>query len=120
MRYRVGELNVRERASYDGALTGRVGYVFGENTLVYGLAGVSQRQVSYTLPNASRRNASVTGRTFGLGVAQAYGDNLFGRIELDRTDYGKKTFVSTGTPVLPGIRYEPEATRMSVGVGYRF
>jgi opacity protein-like surface antigen len=116
----LGGLNVRERTSYDGALTGRVGYVFGESTLVYGLAGASQRQANYILPNATRRNASVTGRTFGLGVAQAFGDNLFGRIELDRTDYGKKTYVSTSTPALPGVRYEPEATRLSVGVGYTF
>lgn len=116
----LGGINVRERTSYDGALTGRVGYVFNNSTLVYGLAGASQRQANYTLANATRRNATVTGRTFGLGVAQAFGDNLIGRIELDRTDYGKKSYVSTGTPALPGVRYEPESTRVSVGVAYAF
>jgi outer membrane immunogenic protein len=116
----LGGLNVRERTSYDGSLTGRLGYVFDDSTLVYAIAGASQRQANYTLPNATRRNAAVTGRTFGLGVAQAFGDNLIGRIELDRTDYGKKSYVSTGTPVLPGVRYEPEATRLSVGVAYSF
>jgi outer membrane immunogenic protein len=116
----LGGLNVRERTSYDGALTGRLGYVFNDSTLVYGIAGATQRQANYTLPNATRRNATVTGRTFGLGVAQAFGENLIGRIELDRTDYGKKSYVSTGTPVLPGVRYEPETTRLSVGVAYAF
>ncbi len=116
----LGGVNVRERSSYDGALTGRVGYVFGDSTLVYGLAGAAQRQANYLLPNGTRRTASVTGRTFGVGVAQAFGDNLFGRIELDRSDYGKRNYVSTGTPPLPGVRYEPETTRLSVGVGYTF
>jgi opacity protein-like surface antigen len=116
----LGGVNVRERSSYDLSLTGRAGYVFGDSTLVYGLAGASQRQANYLLPNATRRNATVTGRTFGLGVAQALSDNLIGRIEVDRTDYGKKTYVTTGTPALPGVRYEPEATRISVGVGYSF
>jgi opacity protein-like surface antigen len=116
----LGGINTRERARYDGALTGRLGYVFNDSTLVYGIAGVAQRQASYTLQNASRRNSTVSGRTFGLGVAQAFGDNLIGRVELDRTDYGKKSYVSTGTPVLPGVRYEPEATRLSVGVAYAF
>jgi opacity protein-like surface antigen len=113
----LGGLNVRERNSYDAALTGRVGYVFGDSTLVYGLAGAAQRQANYVLPTSTRRNATVTGRTFGLGVAQAFGDNVFGRIELDRTDYGKKSYVGTG---VPGVRYEPAATRLSVGVGYSF
>jgi opacity protein-like surface antigen len=116
----LGGINVRERTSYDGALTGRLGYVFNDSTLVYGIAGATQRQANYTLPNATRRNATVTGRTFGLGVAQAFGENLIGRIELERTDYGKKTYVGTGTPALPGVRYEPEATRLSVGVAYAF
>jgi outer membrane immunogenic protein len=116
----LGGINVRERTSYDGSLTGRLGYVFNDSTLVYGIAGAAQRQANYTLPNATRRNATVTGRTFGLGVAQAFGDNLIGRIELDRTDYGKKSYVSTGTPVLPGVRYEPETTRISAGVAYAF
>jgi opacity protein-like surface antigen len=113
----LGGLNVRERSSYDAALTGRIGYVFGDDTLVYALAGAAQRQANYVLPTGTRRNASVTGRTFGLGVAQAFGDNLFGRIELDRTDYGKKSYVGSG---VPGVRYEPAATRISVGVGYSF
>jgi opacity protein-like surface antigen len=116
----LGGINVRERTSYDGALTGRLGYVFNDSTLVYGIAGAAQRQANYTLPNAARRNATVTGRTFGLGVAQAFGDNLIGRIELDRTDYGRKSYVTTGTPALPGVRYEPEATRISAGVAYAF
>jgi opacity protein-like surface antigen len=116
----LGGVNVRERSSYDLSLTGRAGYVLGDSTLVYGLAGASQRQANYLLPGGTRRNATVTGRTFGLGVAQAFGDNLFGRIELERTDYGKKTYVTTGTPVLPGVRYEPEATRLSAGLGYSF
>jgi opacity protein-like surface antigen len=113
----LGGLNVRERSSYDAALTARLGYAMGDSTLVYGLAGAAQRQANYILPAGTRRNASVTGRTFGLGVAQAFGDNLFGRIELDRTDYGKKSYVGTG---VPGVRYEPAATRLSVGVGYSF
>jgi opacity protein-like surface antigen len=116
----LGGFNVRERTSYDASLTGRVGYVFGDSTLVYGLAGASQRQANYLLPAGTRRSATVTGRTFGIGAAQAFGANLFGRIELERTDYGKKTYVTTGTPALPGVRYEPEATRLSVGVGYSF
>lgn len=116
----LGGINVRERTSYDGALTGRLGYVFNDSTLVYGIAGATQRQANYTLANATRRNATVTGRTFGLGVAQAFGDNLIGRIELDRTDFGKKSYLSTGTPALPGVRYEPEATRLSVGLAYAF
>jgi opacity protein-like surface antigen len=116
----LGGVNVRERSSYDLSLTGRAGYVFNDSTLVYGVAGASQRQANYLLANGTRRNATVTGRTFGLGVAQAFGDNLIGRIELDRTDYGKKTYVSTGTPALPGVRYEPESTRLSVGVAYGF
>ena len=116
----LGGINVRERTSYDGALTGRLGYVFNDSTLVYGIAGATQRQANYTLANATRRNATVTGHTFGLGVAQAFGDNLIGRIELDRTDFGKKSYLSTGTPALPGVRYEPEATRLSVGLAYAF
>jgi opacity protein-like surface antigen len=116
----LGGINVRERTSYDASLTGRVGYVFNDSTLVYGLAGASQRQANYLLPAGTRRSANVTGRTFGLGVAQAFGDNLFGRIELDRTNYGKKTYTSMGTPALPGVRYEPESTRLSVGLGYSF
>lgn len=115
----LGGVNVRERPSYDVSLTGRLGYVFNDSTLVYGIAGVTQRQASYSLPSAARikANSSVSGNTFGIGVAQAFGDNLIGRIELDRTDYGKKSFITTG---IPGVRYEPEATRLSAGVAYAF
>jgi opacity protein-like surface antigen len=116
----LGGVNVRETSTYDLSLTGRAGFVFGDSTLVYGLAGAAQRQANYLLPGNTRRSATVTGRTFGIGAAQAFGDNLFGRIELERTDYGKKSFVTTGTPALPGVRYEPEATRLSVGIGYSF
>jgi Outer membrane protein beta-barrel domain len=113
----LGGLSVREQTSYDGALTGRAGFVFGDSVLVYGIAGAAQRQANYVLPNGTRRNATVTGRTFGIGAAMPFGDNLFGRVELDRTDYGTKSYVGAG---VPGVRYEPEATRLSVGVGYSF
>jgi opacity protein-like surface antigen len=113
----VAGIPVREEPSYDGALTGRIGYQLGENTLVYGLAGVAQRESRFTLPLNLKTKANITGRVFGVGVAQAFGENLFGRIELERSDFGKKEFRRAG---LSAVRYEPETTRLSVGAGYRF
>jgi opacity protein-like surface antigen len=110
-------ISVREKSNYDAALTARLGYMFNETTMVYGIGGVAQRQSSFNLANNTRKKENVTGSVFGLGVAHSFGENLIGRVELDRSDFGKKSF---STPNLPRLRYEPAATRLSVGVAYKF
>jgi opacity protein-like surface antigen len=79
--------------------------------------GAAQRQANDALPINVRPTATITGHTIGLGVAQAFGDNLIGPIKLDRTDYGKKSYVGVG---VARVRCEPKATNLTVGFAYSF
>jgi hypothetical protein len=110
--FSVGGISPNERVRYDATASVHMGYAMGDS-LVYGILGADRRSASYQLPGGTSRTENVTGRTFGIGVAQSFGNNLVGRVELERVDHGKKSLNNN-------LSYDPAATRLTVGVAYRF
>jgi opacity protein-like surface antigen len=53
----------------------------------------------------------------GVGVAQAFGDNVIGRVEYENTTYDRKSFATAGAPT---VTYKPASNRLSVGLAYKF
>lgn len=106
-----------EKAGLEAALTGRVGYTVTEDILVYGIAGVNRRQSTFNLADGLKKKQTLSGSVFGVGAAYAFGDNLIGRVEVERSNFGKKSFINAA---LPTVRYNPSATRVSVGLAYKF
>lgn len=113
----LGGVSVRERPQYDLAFKGIAGLGISDSTLVYASAGVAQVKSKYLLPNNITRNATTSGRVLGVGVAQAFGDNLIGRIEYENTTFDRKSFVTAGAPT---VAYKPASNRVSVGLAYKF
>lgn len=110
-------VSVRERAQYEIAGKGIAGFGVGEDTLVYVSAGITQSRSKFLLPNNVTRKSNSDGKVFGIGVAQAFGDNLMGRVEYEKTTYDRKTFTTTGAPT---VSYKPGSSRLTVGVAYKF
>lgn len=110
-------VSVRERPQYELALKGVAGIGITESTLVYASAGIAQNRAKYQLPNNVTRKATSSGRVLGIGVAQAFGDNLIGRVEYENTTYDRKSFVTAGAPT---VAYKPASNRISVGLAYKF
>lgn len=108
---------VRERPQYELALKGVAGIGISDSTLVYASAGVSQSKAKYLLPNNVTRKATSSGRVIGVGVAQAFGDNVIGRVEYENTTYDRKSFATAGAPT---VTYKPASNRLSVGLAYKF
>jgi opacity protein-like surface antigen len=109
--------DTRERAHLDATLSLRAGIVWDENIAIYGIGGVAQRDASYSLPPSRRAQEQLSGTTFGLGGLYALDDNFFARVEWTTTDFGKKDFMTTGSP---SVTYEPKSTRFSIGLAYSF
>ncbi|MFN5269974.1 MAG: outer membrane protein [Hyphomonadaceae bacterium] len=113
----LGGVSVRERPQYDLAFKGVAGLGISDSTLVYASAGVAQVKSKYLLPNNITRNATSSGRVLGVGVAQAFGDNMIGRVEYENTTFDRKSYVTAGAPT---VAYKPASNRVSVGLAYKF
>lgn len=92
-------------------LSGRVGYAFGD-LLVYGKAGLSHADVTYTGPGVT---VGLDGTHFGIGADYALGEALFLGV-----DYTKRNL--DGTTVFSGSTFEISDTSEAYGlrIGYRF
>lgn len=110
-------VSVRERPQYELALKGVAGIGITDSTLLYASAGIAQNRAKYQLPNNVTRKATSSGRVLGIGVAQAFGDNLIGRVEYENTTYDRKSFATAGAPT---VTYKPASNRISVGLAYKF
>ena len=80
---------VEARMRNSGALRARAGVAMGD-TLFYGAAGVTHARFDMGV-NGVDDGISRTGWTAGLGVEQAFGNNLTGRLEYRYSDYGSVT-----------------------------
>jgi len=80
-------VSTRMRAS--GAIRARAGLAMGD-TLLYAAAGASQARFNVTV-NGMPEDISRTGWTAGVGIEQAFGGNMTGRLEYRYTDYGSFT-----------------------------
>ena len=107
----------RERPQYGLAIKGVAGIGITDSTLLYASAGIAQNRAKYQLPNNVTRKATSSGRVLGIGVAQAFGDNLIGRVEYENTTYDRKSFATAGAPT---VTYKPASNRISVGLAYKF
>lgn len=116
-RVTVGGINTQERTNYEAALSTRLGYMLTDDTMLYAITGLVRRESKFTIAGNRVRTATVSGNSFGVGVMQACSDNIFLRAELERTAFNKKSFA---VAALPTTRYKPEATVLSIGIGYRF
>ncbi|WP_085338143.1 outer membrane protein [Aquidulcibacter paucihalophilus] len=110
-------VSVRERPQYELAIKGVAGIGITDSTLLYASAGIAQNRAKYQLPNNVTRKATSSGRVLGIGVAQAFGDNLIGRVEYENTTYDRKSFATAGAPT---VTYKPASNRISVGLAYKF
>jgi outer membrane immunogenic protein len=116
-RVAVGGINTQERTNYEAALSTRLGYMLTDDTMLYAIAGSVRRESKFTIAGNRVRTATVSGSSFGVGLMQACTENIFVRAELERTEFNKKSFAAAA---LPTTRYKPEATVLSIGIGYRF
>jgi outer membrane immunogenic protein len=113
----LGTINTQERTNYQAALTTRLGYMLTDDTMLYASAGLARRESKFTIAGNRVRTATLSGNSFGMGVMQACTDNIFLRAELERTTFNKKSFA---VATLPTTRYKPEATVLSIAIGYQF
>lgn len=77
-------INSRMRTS--GAIRARAGVAMGD-TLLYGAAGVTHARFNVGV-NGVDESIGRTGWTAGVGIEQAFGSNMTGRLEYRYADYG--------------------------------
>ena len=113
---RAGEGSIWDERSYRSplaasSLRGRAGQSFG-NILLYGTGGIAVREVPFDDTDA-RRNRP--GFVLGGGAEAAFTNNLSGRIEYLRTDFGNLRDVGGASPATDGT-----VDMLRVGFNYRF
>ncbi len=87
------------RARTFGSVLGRVGYLVNDQTLIYGLAGLSSLKgtgTAYTQVNGNRvgRDSDLTlvGATVGLGVETMLSDKVSLKVDYQMTKYNRHTY----------------------------
>ncbi len=122
-----GEYSIRPRHEF--ALTGRVGYVVAERTMVYGLAGVSRGSFRGNLSASLLGNPVLdtsysfnrTGWTAGVGISTMMTDNISLGLEYRYTDYGRHTlFNETIGPVNADFGFTTRMQTARASVNYHF
>jgi opacity protein-like surface antigen len=113
----LGGINTQEKITYQAALSTRIGFMLGDETMLYAIAGSVVRESKFTSAGNRVRTVTLSGSSFGFGLMQSCTENVFIRAELERTDLNSKTYAGA---LQPTTRYEPSANVLSVGIGYRF
>lgn len=101
-------------------VSGRVGAVIGEDSLIYGRIGAENRRSEFTTPAGRKDKTNVNGVVYGIGYERLFGDSVSGRVELSRVDYRDKSFAGTGAAAGVRTTYDPSQTRLMVGAAIRF
>ena len=112
--YTDGPASVDVGTEWQGAIRGRLGYVF-DRVLVYGAGGLAISEVYVDALPILDKTETFTGWTVGGGVEYAFAQNWTTRLDYRYSDYGGSNFGLTGAE-------EMELTEhaLRVGIGYRF
>lgn len=111
---------LEKNESYGAGL--RLGRALINNGLLYGRVGAVNTEFStfYSLnnqpQNAIKRNFTLAGLRFGVGVEFALGEHLFGRMDSTVTNYDDKQVQSIGFDE----KFATNETMFNLGVGWRF
>ncbi len=83
----IGGVSYVAEAQSQTDLTIRAGYVFGDNLLVYGRAGIGRlADYSVRASGGLRLGTDETGAVYGIGAEYAFGDHWGARAEVARFD----------------------------------
>jgi outer membrane immunogenic protein len=113
------------RHTYFATAAGRIGYAFGR-TLPYVKGGAAWTRYKYSFDAPGVGNAfgtfTRTGWMIGLGVEQAFWDNISAKIEYNYLDFGNRTEILTTTG---GLGADPADVKLvahlvKLGLNYRF
>ena len=128
-----GGVELHTRVNWFDTLTGRVGYSFAPNWLLYGQGGGAwaNAEANFTLNNfaSSGQNRTRSGWTAGGGVEWMFAPHWSAFLEGNYMDLGHKSVsVFDGTitgacgSLIGGCNFNPKftATTVLVGVNYRF
>jgi outer membrane immunogenic protein len=109
-----GTLSVEARHSYGASV--RIGTLPTDHVLVYGLLGYEQTRVRSRARGSGFENVSesddISGPRIGLGVEIQRDSPWFMRGEVSYTAYSSERYLDT--------TIDPGATRVQIGLGYRF
>ncbi len=100
---------------WEGALRGRLGWSPDQNSLFYGLAGLTGGGFDASSPTGSDTQ-TMLGWQIGAGLETFLTENLIGRVEYDYSDYGSETFNLGGT----ATEISPSGHSIKLGVGFKF
>ncbi|ADC72824.1 OmpA domain protein transmembrane region-containing protein [Thioalkalivibrio sp. K90mix] len=114
------ELGVDSKYSY--GITGRLGTTVNDSVLLYGLAGYQRSRFDYRLTETDedlslRFKDSINGARIGVGVEYQLDNRLFMRAEYSYTFYESERYRIEDEFTL---RFDPDAQRFTLGLGYRF
>ncbi|MBS4083325.1 MAG: porin family protein [Rhizobiales bacterium] len=101
-------------ADYIGTLRGRLGYAF-DRVLIYGTAGLAYAGGDLQV-GALSNGQTHFGYAIGFGIEGMITNNLSARLEYIYTDFGSRTYQTTGGPVGVGF----DASQLRAGINYRF
>ncbi len=101
-------------ADYIGTLRGRLGYAF-DRVLIYGTAGLAYAGGDLQV-GALSNGQTHFGYAIGFGIEGMITSNLSARLEYIYTDFGSRTYQTTGGPVGVGF----DASQLRAGINYRF
>ncbi|WP_018862677.1 outer membrane protein [Thioalkalivibrio sp. ALJ3] len=114
------ELGVDSKYSY--GITGRLGTTVNDSVLLYGLAGYQRARFDYRLTETEedmslRFKDSTNGARIGVGIEYQLDSRLFMRAEYSYTFYERERYRIEDEMTL---RFDSDAQRFMVGLGYRF
>ncbi|WP_019593530.1 outer membrane protein [Thioalkalivibrio sp. ALM2T] len=118
---RLEDAELGQDIKYSYGLTGRIGHVVNDQVLFYGLAGYQYARTDTRLSEdgdqLARFKDNINGGRLGLGVEYQMDNRMFLRAEYSYTFFGRETIrPEPGTT----LRFDTDASRFMLGVGYRF
>lgn len=107
----------RVERPYGGALSGRIGYAFTSDTLLFAKAGYGAQRIEVSgsagAPVGRSSRDWVEGVRVGAGVETTISGGLFARLSYD-VDFTDKSFPATG------IKLDGMTQTGKIGIGYRW